>query len=1225
MTMSDRSIGDDRTSHGGSGFYATESVGDSIAGKFLVLRLIGRGGMGAVYECLDKHLQRPVAVKRLAVVGSGFERFLREAKSVAKLSHSGIVTIHEYGVDDRGPYMVMELLEGADLSSWVKQSGPMPAPEVLRVAREICRALDYAHGRGIVHRDLKPSNLFRLPDGTIKLLDFGLARVEEDAGLSQPQLSVVGLGMGTADYAAPEQREDASRADARSDIYSLGATLYFLATGRSPRVMSEKYLPSELRALVLQLVEEHAADRPRSVEAVVELISRSERDATVAPQPVEEDDLGCPKCKTPNALEAKLCRRCGASLRAPCPACLAEIRHGLANCDQCGASSSALEKVQAALREVDRLTKAGQLSNAETKLTAAQQLADQSRLGAKTDAIKKDLRTRQQSIRTASTKAASEIDLAKSLAQEGRYRDALQKLAAALALDGDRETELAASRASWTQLSVEMDARIRDAEAELAAGEKCLAAAALKSAEAHFAKAKQLLSDPRLGVAASKHLARVQQGVAKVQKARKGAQQGLKDAAALARDGHVKKALSKLDAALRLDGDRGEEMEKLRRQYSDGQKAVDLRLGQARGYLTGAGASLAEGNLNDCEFSLHAALETLTSGPSGDTSDLLAEHDRIAKEMERRRAKVLKLKRLIEEDLAHSRFESAGKLLEKARSIEAGLDWVTTGLAGIPIRIEARERAIVTAKQLIQEALVHLRNGRDRQAQKLLDDADSSLRESAPGVFLDERAVARKRLATFRAARSRRRKVALAALLILLTAFLVRRHFLRKEYEVLRASAEQHIKDLRPLRTEAGADLGATLESEIRAQLSEIDRSTNLFLGHGLEDSKRRLARVEGYSKSAAEAGQAIAEFAASQPELAELTSRLQEELSAILATRPADERGVEERSSRLGRIQRVGEQLVEIGGLLRFAGAVGLTSSQGVEKVKLDLSGSTLSTLEAFDLKLQDALATLGAAVSFERIFPGCEILEVSPDQAKVSDTTARASMTATDLPWRIRHKLTGVELILCPPGEFLMGSTETERPRFADEAQHPRRIRRPFYMGRTEVTQQQWQSVMKSNSSFFNGADLPVDKVSWTDCDDFCRMAGLQLPSEAQWEYACRAGTQTCFGFGDSESDLSAYAWFGEVSNGSTHAVGQKAANAWGFFDLHGNVREWCGDTYGEYPSEGDEQLASSGPIRVVRGGGWNSRSDECRSAFRNYYDPGYASGSIGFRVVLAPVLVK
>ena len=253
-----------------------------------------------------------------------------------------------------------------------------------------------------------------------------------------------------------------------------------------------------------------------------------------------------------------------------------------------------------------------------------------------------------------------------------------------------------------------------------------------------------------------------------------------------------------------------------------------------------------------------------------------------------------------------------------------------------------------------------------------------------------------------------------------------------------------------------------------------------------------------------------------------------------------------------------------------------------------------------------------------------GFEVVAVEPDAAIVTDAAGRERMKRTDLPWKIRHQQTGIELLLCPPGEFLMGSPETEADRRGDERQHPRRIERPFYIGRTEVTQEQWSKVMGTNPSRFESPLNPVETVSWNDCHTFLdRCSGpLRLPSEAEWEYACRAGTTGAFA-----GELDSMAWFGDNSGRQTHTVGSKLANPWGLHDMHGNVWEWCEDLYSDYPPQGDQSASiSGGPSRVFRGGSWYYDSGSCRSAVRGSFDPGVAYyNSLGFRVVLAPVLVE
>lgn len=218
--------------------------------------------------------------------------------------------------------------------------------------------------------------------------------------------------------------------------------------------------------------------------------------------------------------------------------------------------------------------------------------------------------------------------------------------------------------------------------------------------------------------------------------------------------------------------------------------------------------------------------------------------------------------------------------------------------------------------------------------------------------------------------------------------------------------------------------------------------------------------------------------------------------------------------------------------------------------------------------------------------------------------------------------------DLLMVPiaPGEFTMGDSDMGPP-------HRVTISRPFFLGATEVTQAQWTAVMGSNPSYFKGDTLPVETVSWDEAMAFCqkltereRSAGrlpagweFTLPTEAQWEFACRAGTT-----GDYAGDLDAMAWYDKNSGSKTHPVGTKQANAWGLSDMHGNVWEWCADWYGSsYPggSVPDPSGAVSGSNRVSRGGSWGFSAVDCRSAFRGYVEPGFRHGNLGFRLALAP----
>jgi formylglycine-generating enzyme required for sulfatase activity len=219
-------------------------------------------------------------------------------------------------------------------------------------------------------------------------------------------------------------------------------------------------------------------------------------------------------------------------------------------------------------------------------------------------------------------------------------------------------------------------------------------------------------------------------------------------------------------------------------------------------------------------------------------------------------------------------------------------------------------------------------------------------------------------------------------------------------------------------------------------------------------------------------------------------------------------------------------------------------------------------------------------------------------------------------------------LELMPISAGSFTMGSTDGSN-------QHPVTrvtITKPFWLGKTEVTQAQWMALMGNNPSQFKGENLPVENVNWTEAMEFCRRLTEQerladrlpagyvytLPTEAQWEYACRAGTT-----GTYAGNLDAMAWYNENSRRSTKPVGTKLANAWGLHDMHGNVWEWCLDWYGSYPggSVADPTGAASGSDRVIRGAGWVNTADQCSSAYRSWIISSSRDRLIGFRLALAP----
>ena len=230
------------------------------------------------------------------------------------------------------------------------------------------------------------------------------------------------------------------------------------------------------------------------------------------------------------------------------------------------------------------------------------------------------------------------------------------------------------------------------------------------------------------------------------------------------------------------------------------------------------------------------------------------------------------------------------------------------------------------------------------------------------------------------------------------------------------------------------------------------------------------------------------------------------------------------------------------------------------------------------------------------------------------------------------------GMTFVRIPAGSFLIGSSAAEVEaliqRYPDERrwleeqtpQHRVTISQPFYLSIYQVTQAQWEAVMGDNPSGCKGnSNRPVENVSWDDTQEFlARLSAADgrrryaLPSEAQWEYACRAGSTGAYYFGDDEAQLGDYAWYSDNADSATHPVGEKRPNAWGLYDMHGNVWEWCQDWHGEYSADAltDPIGPEAGADRVIRGGSWSSDARIARSAVRYALHPGSRNDDLGFR---------
>lgn len=263
--------------------------------------------------------------------------------------------------------------------------------------------------------------------------------------------------------------------------------------------------------------------------------------------------------------------------------------------------------------------------------------------------------------------------------------------------------------------------------------------------------------------------------------------------------------------------------------------------------------------------------------------------------------------------------------------------------------------------------------------------------------------------------------------------------------------------------------------------------------------------------------------------------------------------------------------------------------------------------------------------------------LVEALPDPAVVTDAALRAAITSSGRAWRVRDTATQIEMLLVPPGNFQRGCSQGSI-RYQCLPQelpvHAVTLTNAFYLGRYEVTQGQWQARMGSNPSLFQGssypnaAQRPVERVSWTSIQGFLTQTGMRLPTEAEWEFACRAGTTTPFHNGSNDdATAGTIAWYGACCGGNaglqTQVVGSRQSNRLGFHDMLGNVQEWVGDWYSAYQSGPLTNPAgpASGSTRILRGGSWYNDTDLVRSSFRNSVAPGTSTDEFGFRVARNP----
>ena len=346
---------------------------DHLFDQYTIYSKIGGGGMGVVYLARDRRLGRFVAIKRLNSQAQANpslrERFMHEARAVASLNHVYIVHVYALGEDEDGPYMVMEYIAGPDdpkvhaqkddgglvkpnnpmtLDQFVSAHGQLSTEDAVTLMLKIARAMAYAHASGVIHRDLKPSNILLDKSGEPKIVDFGLARLKEP---DVQQLTVPGEKLLSLGYGAPEQEQDASKTDERSDVYGLGGLLYFVLTGQNPRFFREQDIPVQLREVLVKALATDKESRWPSAQAFADALVAIQTKTRVE-VPTVKTTWRCKWCDAVNPLTTKFCAQCGWDGSEQCPECGAETFVGMQYCSNCGADARAYETILGILKKM---------------------------------------------------------------------------------------------------------------------------------------------------------------------------------------------------------------------------------------------------------------------------------------------------------------------------------------------------------------------------------------------------------------------------------------------------------------------------------------------------------------------------------------------------------------------------------------------------------------------------------------------------------------------------------------------------------------------------------------------------------------------------------------------------------------------------------------------------------------------------------------------------------
>jgi serine/threonine protein kinase/formylglycine-generating enzyme required for sulfatase activity/TPR repeat protein len=1287
---SPQSLGDEGTYAGGPGVRDTRSLGDQstfgdaggddepfddgmevvdLSARYTIEGVLGKGGMGEVQLATDTRLERKVAIKRMLGDGAksrtAVSRFISEAKAIAKLDHDNIVDVYDYGRSADGPFLVMQYIDGGSLLERCRE-GTLPVEEAVDLICQICDALTMCHDAGVIHRDIKPANILMTRDGSPRLTDFGVVKVDTEDG----DKTRAGDVLGTENFMPPEQRKGSALVDARSDLWALGATLYQMVSGKSPRVIKFTDVPQSLHEVLGKALEDEKDDRYQTAREFRDALRGGQQDTGSE----ELEEGSCPSCGTKNRTTRKFCRECAVSLEAECVSCSAVMPLWEKVCDSCGTK-------QADLLDERRSQMASDQSEAESLL----KVYDFDRATEMAVALRDETDPRLQHLKNWAEKFLPQIE-------QGRQHQ-LERISEQV-----------------------KEAAIHEHDHDYTAALRVLEKVPV------ILRGERILGDQNTAGTVIHRLKSVLTEIRQLELDVRGNKSGIDEATSL------NKRLLSIDRLLvlqpnnkeivQLKGQLQTELRKLQTVCDEACVAARKKISQqdyegALEELSQINVSLQNDEADILLSRVDRVLERLRELRSSIRRHLRAREYNFLPEqlseglsLKSQDRELLQLKAQLNSEIAELRSSANDYRVEFqfASAIEA--------LEEIPAELRSDDdrglvKKLAKLKQQREDALtaINLANHEAATAAELtriLADSTEYLETAEAKTDLEvsnKYATASTRI-DYLAKIEHERDLALVD---------ARKCASEDNYKGVLAAIgtiddsliTEEISRLKSTASEQQSHLDDRISEDFQAALHAMSTiGTTKYFQH--LSTTEQLDKWERCAKSKDPEAQWLwADWLATvktDPDSLSLSETM------LVA---AWEKGLSQAAITLSHLYSCGmlgqpdhykayQLLLEAAATgdkrAKCAQAWPLVKGRGVQ---VNVDHATRLMEEAATAEYPPAQATL--AMAYEKGWNvDIDLLRAFDLNSKAASFGNRAAQRQLGLMYldgrgctqdrdaaikwlsesakcgdrksctilkelgehdyrQVYSAPSGVVLNLIQATTFFMGS-DTWANSFEhcrDEGpEHPVTIAAPYWISKTPITRGQYQDVMGQSASWHRGllqlksSDYPVDSVTWFEAIAFCNAlsrkdsresyyeisggavtvaggTGYRLPTEAEWELACRAGASSSWFWSDDSDEGSSYAHCRPFAGGSSsRRVARLSENANGLFDMLGNVWEWCEDCYEHdwysRTSFVDPKNTNLGALRSIRGGAYHNQITDCRVSSRDGYAPGKKYRDTGFRVV-------